>query len=121
MTFLVFSVLPAPDSPVQRIDWSSRSAKRINKKKKYPCQTPRASNEQLKITRHTRRLKNSNHGTRASRSATWKVVSCLEFLGFFFVSIFSRSFQLACAGLDQQYTQKLPREHQVFGGQSQTQ
>lgn len=26
MTFLVFSVLPAPDSPVHRIDWSSRSA-----------------------------------------------------------------------------------------------
>jgi hypothetical protein len=25
MTFLVFSVFPAPDSPVQRIDWSSRS------------------------------------------------------------------------------------------------
>ena len=24
-TFLVFSVLPAPDSPVQRMDWSSRS------------------------------------------------------------------------------------------------
>jgi hypothetical protein len=27
MTFFVFSVLPAPDSPVQRIDWSSRSKK----------------------------------------------------------------------------------------------
>lgn len=25
MTFLVFSVLPAPDSPVHKIDWSSRS------------------------------------------------------------------------------------------------
>lgn len=25
MTFLVFSVFPAPDSPVQRIDWSSLS------------------------------------------------------------------------------------------------
>lgn len=25
ITFLVFSVLPAPDSPVHRIDWSSRS------------------------------------------------------------------------------------------------
>lgn len=27
MTFLVFSVLPAPDSPVHRILWSSRSEK----------------------------------------------------------------------------------------------
>jgi len=27
MTFLVFSVLPAPDSPVQRMLWFSRSAK----------------------------------------------------------------------------------------------
>ena len=25
MTFLVFSVFPAPDSPVHRMDWSSRS------------------------------------------------------------------------------------------------
>lgn len=27
MTFFVFSVLPAPDSPVHKIDWSSRSEK----------------------------------------------------------------------------------------------
>lgn len=31
ITFLVFSVLPAPDSPVHRIDWSSRSKKRKKK------------------------------------------------------------------------------------------
>ena len=30
MTFLVFSVLPAPDSPVHRIDWSSRSEMQKN-------------------------------------------------------------------------------------------
>lgn len=28
ITFFVFSVLPAPDSPVHRIDWSSRSTNR---------------------------------------------------------------------------------------------
>lgn len=32
ITFLVFSVLPAPDSPVQRMDWSSRSVKKCKKK-----------------------------------------------------------------------------------------
>lgn len=31
ITFFVFSVLPAPDSPVHRIDWSSRSTENAKK------------------------------------------------------------------------------------------
>lgn len=87
MTFLVFSVLPAPDSPVHKIDWSSRSTKEIERKKMKKKWLNMGNNILIFLKRNVQ-IVNGLKPKMADKVCCLFVSFLLYFLLFFFVVSF---------------------------------